>query len=489
MKILDYVDNWFNTIIKFIFLAVFYIVFMVVFSSFQIPYIAVAFPVLVVVGIALATRSKNRKMPFVVIVLCLPLLIVIAERLQVSTNTWDYGRLLGSAAEYVLTGNIADTNYYAVYPNNKMWLTVLVLYFKIIKIIVPCADSYFLFKASTFFSAVMIWCVIALFYRIVDGSLYKCICLIICLPLWCYSTFAYTDVAIMLLIACLIYIIKVRKNNQSFLLYVVLGVMLSYGYLVKPTFFIAYIAIIMIIVVRIIQQKLYKQVSAFIVSMCVSTIILTSICNMIVPISEEDAQRWQMPATHYFMMGMNSADNGGYVQDDVMYTKSFETPEEKKAANISMLKERVSEMGIGGTIKFITINKTYRTWGNSSLNAPMYLVREPLNESILHEFVLENGKYYKLFNLYCWIYHLFMLAGLFLSGLFAIKNNSEDLIIRISRLTILGLFAFLSIWECNSRYLVAFLPMIVLVSTDGWSSVTAFIRRIWENESKVIINR
>lgn len=490
MKTLDNVYCSLSLIIKTIFIGIFYTVFMVVFSSFQIPYIAVAFPVLCIVFLMIGSIANFRKIPFIIVLLFLPALIFVAGNLQVSTNTWDYGGLLNNAAEYVLSGSISNTNYYAVYPNNKMWLTVLVLFFKIVKVIAPSADAGLLFEASTYFSAVIVWCVFAVFYKIVDGNLHKCMFLILCLPIWCYSTFAYTDVAIMLLITCLLYVIQKRKSNNNTWLYIVLGFMLGYGYLVKPTFFIAYIAIIMITGISVIKLKLYKQVLLFVGSLTMTVIILTAICNRIIPISEADSQRWQMPATHYFMMGMNPADNGGYVQEDVMYTKSFETQEAKKTANLDMLKERLSEKGIDGTVKFIFINKTFRTWGNSYLNAPMYLAREPLHDTILHEFVLEEGKYFKFFTLYCWVYHLFMLAGLVLSGGFAIKsNNPDELIIRISRLTVLGLFAFLSIWECNSRYLVAFMPMIILVSIDGWSKMISFMRGIRKNEFQNIIYR
>ncbi len=468
------------TVVKYIFMGIFYIVFMVVFSSFQIPIVAVAFPIFVCAFLFIAYRLRCRKMPFVMILLFLPMLMIVARQLQVSTNTWDYGGLLNSAAEYVLNGEIADTNYYAVYPNNKMWLAVLILLFKIVTFFVRDADSSFLFGVSTYFSAFMVWCVIFLFYRIVEGNIYKCMYLIMCLPLWCYCTFAYTDIATMLMITCLIYIIKVRKSNQNVMFYICLGIMLVLGYLIKPTFFIAYIAIMMIACIYIIKYKLYRQLLIFVVTVCISTTILSAICNKIVPISEAEADRWQMPATHYFMMGMNQADNGGFVQEDVMFTKSFETQEAKKAANIEELKHRLSEMGIIGTIKFVFISKLNRTWGNSTLNAPMYLAREPQHNTILHSFVLESGRFYNLFRAYCWIYHLFTLAGVALSGIWALKKSNRDiLIVRISRLTILGLFAFLSIWECNSRYIVAFIPMIILVSIDGWSKTIINTRSLY----------
>lgn len=38
-----------------------------------------------------------------------------------------------------------------------------------------------------------------------------------------------------------------------------------------------------------------------------------------------EAERWEFPPTHWIMMALNNT--GGYVQEDVDYTKSFDTYE------------------------------------------------------------------------------------------------------------------------------------------------------------------
>ena len=35
------------------------------------------------------------------------------------------------------------------------------------------------------------------------------------------------------------------------------------------------------------------------------------------------------------------------------------------------------------------------------------------------------------------------------------------------RIALFGIILFLSIWECNSRYLVAFIPVLIMTSADG----------------------
>ena len=60
------------------------------------------------------------------------------------------------------------------------------------------------------------------------------------------------------------------------------------------------------------------------------------------------------------------------------------------------------------------------------------------------------------------------IAGLALAGFFAFLEKTErSSVFSVSRLTLLGIFLFLSIWECNSRYLVCFIPVMILTASDG----------------------
>ena len=58
-----------------------------------------------------------------------------------------------------------------------------------------------------------------------------------------------------------------------------------------------------------------------------------------------------------------------------------------------------------------------------------------------------------------------MLIGILLSTLFAIKRKNYEL--NSLRLSIIGLIIFMWIWECNPRYLLTFIPVILLLGADG----------------------
>ena len=53
---------------------------------------------------------------------------------------------------------------------------------------------------------------------------------------------------------------------------------------------------------------------------------------------------------HYFMMGLNNETDGVYSDEDTLFTDSFETPEEKRAADLAVAGERIKAYGIAGIL-------------------------------------------------------------------------------------------------------------------------------------------
>lgn len=56
----------------------------------------------------------------------------------------------------------------------------------------------------------------------------------------------------------------------------------------------------------------------------------------------------QFGAEHFLMMGLNPEMRGDYAQSDVNFSKSFATREERRAANLSVVRERLAELGPTG---------------------------------------------------------------------------------------------------------------------------------------------
>ena len=67
-------------------------------------------------------------------------LFIFAYAVRVESLSWDWGKVIRSASERVLTGNLIDKAYFARYPNNRLWYCVLVFIFYGVKALYPAAE-------------------------------------------------------------------------------------------------------------------------------------------------------------------------------------------------------------------------------------------------------------------------------------------------------------------------------------------------------------
>ena len=73
------------------------------------------------------------------------------------------------------------------------------------------------------------------------------------------------------------------------------------------------------------------------------------------------------PWTHFLMLGQS--ETGHWNADDYNLTANLQTHDEKIAANITVIKERVKGRGIGGNIAFIGTKLRMWSVGNAFDNA------------------------------------------------------------------------------------------------------------------------
>ena len=89
-------------------------------------------------------------------------------------------------------------------------------------------------------------------------------------------------------------------------------------------------------------------------------------------------------------------------------------------------------------------------------------------DGFFEAFVTQEGAWNWLLLLYVSLYYGVLLAGMFLGGIAAWIGREDRQPLLAGRVTIIGIFALMMIWECNSRYIVLFLPLMVLLSSEGY---------------------
>jgi hypothetical protein len=187
------------------------------------------------------------------------------------------------------------------------------------------------------------------------------------------------------------------------------------------------------------------------------------------------------PPTHWIMMGLNkpveeggtSEGWGGYSRMDDNYTASIPGYDAKKQANWNVIQKRLSKMGVGGYLSFLW-HKLQYTWADGSYYVPTKLERSPMRITKLHQSILDGGNN-SGYRIATQSIQFALLLFVSLSSLRRLRCP-ENTLMRPVALSLLGIILFFSVWETRSRYLLMFLPPIILLAADGLNQFNPFAR-------------
>lgn len=416
-------------------------------------------------------------------------MLIIAFCLEVDIyNTWDYGQIIRSAYEALTNGQLENTEYFARYPNNSFYVLILYLYFKCIS---PLAqtDIYNYLNATIPVNCILVALSILFAYLAAKeflpgkAAFRAGIIMLGMSPLYVYATIAYTDVFAIFPVSLILFFYMKSKSEQTVagkILWLGLAALVSaMGYKIKATLIIIFLAIVIDIFFMILKRKEHFLMLLVYIGVFFAT---TSVCSNVSlnflyenGVTEEMQQEEEFPITHWLMMSVNPQYSGGFNQEDVDFTRSFEGKEAKTSANIAEYKERLKNMGVGGTIEHMLVKKVVRMWGTGDCNASDYVGRQPRSENICREIFSLSGRYNYIYRMYAQIYYVFILLSILRTAFLTVKAKgiNKGFVIELA---FLGVFMFFLIWECNSRYLFVFFPILVLLAS-GMECRQAYYRR------------
>lgn len=181
----------------------------------------------------------------------------------------------------------------------------------------------------------------------------------------------------------------------------------------------------------------------------------------------------KMSATHYLMLGMNDKTFGGHSPEDVAYTHSFETLQEKQQAQLKMAWKRVCDRGILGNLRFFSI-KAYKAYADGSFAAhSSFLELEVPRRSdglstLLRSFYLQDGKQIRICHT---IVQGVWLGVLTLCAIAGWRCRRHPLMAPVC-LTLVGLTAYLLLFEVWPRYLFLYAPFFVILASMAFHRTT-----------------
>lgn len=310
----------------------------------------------------------------------------------------------------------------------------------------------------------------------------------------------YTDTYGMIFpIMCVYFYLCYRDAEKAvwkFLFMALTLVSAAAGGLVKPSIYILLIAILMVELISFVQK--YKEKWKYLLFEAVliaGLFFIKGICvdymieDIGLDFNEELGAGWQ----HYFRMGQNEETTGSYSTEDAALFGEFqENKQERNEAALERALARVREKGFFGNISFgirkmvMVFNEGTFGWANEveiRERYPLSIARNDRITEFLRNIFWPDMPYTGRFNTFCqlvWIFCLVGMAGFcFLSG----TRRENCVLLAVS---FLGIYFYQLLFEARARYLMVFLPLLVVVSVCGlWQYVEWAVNRLAARRGEV----
>ncbi len=408
-------------------------------------------------------------------------------------TNWDVLVVLGTAQDITsgAKGTQINLHYFSTYPNN-----LFITYFQVI--ILKINNWLGIFNNDYFaMCIVVVNCLInsvacLLVYKtakIFTGCKYAFVAFcfaVLSFGISSWSVICYSDsLALFVPILSIYLYCKPGEKRYTRAVYLLGAMVVSMvGYFIKPQCAIVGIAILFIEFIRLLGNFSVKKIVRP-VAVCLMAVITVSCVNLIIGLGNKmvdmqiDENR-KLGFTHFLMMGANESTNGSFWEEDVLFSQSFSTPEERSEANLNVAKQRIQDRGIGflGHIQkkmLTTFNDGTFAWGQEG---NFYLkIPDAINNKMspfLRSIYYNSGVRYPYLSTlqhFVWIVILcFSFFSVFLKKDFKYKSE-----ISVLWITILGFVLYEILFEVRARYLYIFVPVFCVLAIIGIQSTFRFV--------------
>lgn len=289
----------------------------------------------------------------------------------------------------------------------------------------------------------------------------------------------YSDTYGIIFSAVVFYLYLLVRNAKSkkteLLLWFSIGLLGRFGMMIKPNSGMVFIAIMVMEIVKLVGEKKQGKLSVLqhLGMVAAAMVILVGVNKAMISytgcIMNEDIR---LTYTHYLMMGLNEETAGSYNSNDYGFSSSQSTVPERQRANFEVIRERLEDYGVGGYLYFL-VRKTLTNYNDGTFSWWMEGGFNMRNSSKYETLLTQRLRrlfyggtdwnlYFGSFEHALWLGVLGLLLGMFLkkSG----KMRSQE---NVMLLSLLGSFAFVSLFEARGRYLYCMLPIYVMCAYYG----------------------
>lgn len=414
--------------------------------------------------------------------------------LKMDFSTWDIyavdrgARFLASGKDYL------NTAYFARYPNNTAILLVLSLVYKISYTLFGTTSIYvgILFNIAAIDLSVLFSVKIAEILKDDNRFKYKVgIVSALFLPFYLYVPIYYTDTLSMPVLTGICYFVlltaknianKIGSAKETYIRCVFIGILAAFGFKLKGSLIIITVAFLIYMFLKLSVRNFAKVSVSCIAGFFAVLLMWGFIAGRVDLITDEQYDQNQFPTAHWIMMGLTG--KGSYNSEDVQYTLSFPTYDEKREADISVIKSRLEKLGPSGLVFHMYNKATEYTWNYGTFFAERYIGDagdKPHRLNALHQFVLTEGAHHKELYIYSQGFYLLILLGCIISfwvSLVFFKREKVNYELFMLQVALLGCMLFFMIWETHPRYILHFSNIIVLIGVYQWDKITVNLKRL-----------
>ena len=261
-----------------------------------------------------------------------------------------------------------------------------------------------------------------------------------------------------------------KKFKVPYVKYIVIGIILGIGILMKGSVGILIVALLMHLLLKNIRNIRYVFLTIMVI------VGISSMWNIYIKncswIDMSNDSELQFPVTHFVMIGMNREVNGHFTVGDFQYTDQYSSKAEKQKANIERIKQRIVNCGSLDTFGEYMFSKAADIWFEGQYMQDAH-IGWGIEKGKVYDGLIAGRKYNNLYKIYIQVFtftmHVFCVVG----GLFSIKRPKEDFAM-LFRLIMLGVMVFFMLWETNSRYILNFTPVFMLTAIYGADKIEEY---------------
>lgn len=410
--------------------------------------------------------------------LMLVLQIIFGYFLEI-TPQWDFANIYEGAISWAETGTFPNpSDYFFYFPNNLGGMAFLSVCFKFAWTF--GIDNYSM--VATVVNAVLnvlmmlvCFCICKKLISIKSG-IFVLFIFAVSLPSYFGAAVFYTDVMTMLFPVLLYFLyLKFRetKNIKWQIAYLILmGLTAWLGMSVKFTVAIVLIAIAIELILRLEFKRLLVIAGA--------VVVIYFGCNyafyeMIYAnhLDREMSETKKLPAIHWIMMGLQG--DADYSAEDIALSTGFDSTEERNAAIIEQIKERMANYGASGLFEFAT-RKAVKCFGDGTYELSAFFYHGMAKQTALNDYVTVDGEHYPDYEEFCSGTYLGFFLLMILGGYYKIyeyrKNGSGSPSHITPMVSVFGLLLFLIMWEAHARYITNYIPMIYICAAIGMEGLS-----------------